>query len=108
MDIIALIALTAAATQIIKKGLEKLLGHDLAPIAGTILAVLVSIFVVSYKAIETSTPFTFALFMIWVQVAIGATGGFKLAKAFLPNLLAGNNMDEEGHSRAESDNEGWD
>ena len=87
MDILGLIALTATATQIIKKGLEKLLGHDLAPIAGTILAVIISVAVVAYKAVQTSTPFTFALFMIWVQVAIGATGGFKLAKAFLPGLL---------------------
>lgn len=74
MDIIALIALVVAITQVLKQVIK---------IDPNIIAVLVSFLVVAYKAVATGTPFTFALIVILVQVVIGAIGSFKVAKQVL-------------------------
>jgi hypothetical protein len=75
MDIIAMVAIVVAATQVIKQIFTK--------IDPNIIAVAVSILVVVYKTIETGTPWTFALIVTLVQVIIGAVGSFKVAKQVL-------------------------
>jgi tetrahydromethanopterin S-methyltransferase subunit E len=74
MDIIALIALVVAITQVVKQVIK---------IDPNIIAVFVSVLVVAYKAVATGTPFTFALIVILVQVVLGAIGSFKVAKQVL-------------------------
>jgi tetrahydromethanopterin S-methyltransferase subunit E len=71
MDIVALIALVVAITQVLKQVIK---------IDPNIIAVAVSILVVAYEAVASGTPFTFALIVILVQVVIGAIGSFKVAK----------------------------
>ena len=74
MEIAALVALTIAITQVIKSVL---------PINANVIAVVVAIGVVAYKAVATGTPFTFALLMIAVQVIVGAIGAFKVGQQLL-------------------------
>lgn len=70
MDIVALIAIVISVTQVLK-GVIK--------IDPNIIAGVVSLLVVAYKALETNTPFTAALIVVLVQVFIGAIGSFKVA-----------------------------
>ncbi len=74
MDIVALIALVVAITQVVKQVIK---------IDPNIIAVAVSVLVVAYKAVATGTPFTFALIVILIQVVFGAIGSFKVAKQIL-------------------------
>ena len=70
MDVVALVALVIAITQVLKKFI---------PISPDILAIVVSVGVVAFKAVETSTPLTFALIPLLIQVIVGAIGAFKVA-----------------------------
>ena len=74
MDIVALIALVVAITQVVKQVIK---------IDPNIIAVAVSVLIVAYRAVATGTPFTFALIVILIQVVIGAIGSFKVAKQVL-------------------------
>jgi hypothetical protein len=74
MDILALIALVVAITQVVK---------TIIPVNPDIIAVVVSVLVVAYKVIETGTPWTIALIVVLFQVIAGAIGSFKVAKQVL-------------------------
>jgi hypothetical protein len=74
MDILALIALVVAITQVVK---------TIIPVNPDIIAVVVSVLVVAYKTIETGTPWTIALIVVLFQVIAGAIGSFKVAKQVL-------------------------
>jgi hypothetical protein len=74
MDVLALIALVVAVTQVIK---------TIIPVNPDIIAVVVSVLVVAYKVIETGTPWTIALIVVLFQVIAGAIGSFKVAKQVL-------------------------
>ena len=75
MDIVAMVALVVAITQVLK---------GLVPsVSPNIIAVIVSVFVVAYKALETGTPFTVSLIIVLIQVAVAATGSFQVAKQLL-------------------------
>lgn len=89
MDVVALVALIVGATQVIKKALEAWLKHDLQPVFGTILAIVVSLFVVAFKALQTGTPFNSALLVLWINVVIVAIGGFKVAKGLAETVANG-------------------
>jgi len=74
MDVLALIALVVAITQVVK---------TIIPVNPDIIAVVVSVLVVAYKVIETGTPWTIALIVVLFQVIAGAIGSFKVAKQVL-------------------------
>jgi len=74
MDIVAMVAMVVAITQVVKK---------LIPVDPNIIAVVVSVLVVGYKALESGTAITFGLVVVLVQVVIGAIGSFKVAKQVL-------------------------
>jgi hypothetical protein len=74
MDIVAMVAIVVAVVQVLKQVVR---------IDPNIIALVVSVLVVAYKALETNTPFTFALIVVLVQVVIGAVGSFKVAKQIL-------------------------
>lgn len=74
MDILGMVALVVAITQVLKLKI----GID-----PNIIAVIVSIGVVAYKVVETGTPWTVGLVVIWIQVIVGAVGSFKVGKEIL-------------------------
>ena len=75
MDIVALVAITVAITQVVK-GL-------LTSVSPNIIAGAVTLLVVAYKVVESGTPITIALVVIIVQVYLGAIGSFKVAQQVL-------------------------
>lgn len=79
MDIVALVALVVAVTQVLK---------GVIPINANIIAVVLSIGVVAYKALAAGTPFTFALALIFIQVIVGAVGAFKVGQQLLSDKPA--------------------
>jgi hypothetical protein len=86
MNIPELIALVMAATQTIKKGLEALLKHPLSAGFAWVISFAVCLFTVAYKAVDTGTVFNFALIIIFVQVLLGANGGFLFLQKILEAL----------------------
>jgi len=70
MEIAVLSALVVAITQVVKQVIK---------IDPNIIAGIVSVLVVLYKAIETGTAITLALVPILVQVIFFAIGSFKVA-----------------------------
>lgn len=74
MDTALLIGLVIAITQVIKKwGILK-------KIPTIIVAIIISIIVVAYKAGEIGHQFNFSLLVILITVIIGATGIYKTIK----------------------------
>lgn len=84
MDILALVAVVGAVTQILKEWLRKNFKLNLFGGWSVLLAVLVSAGVVAINAIKLSQSFDLALLWIFVQVALYAIGGKKLLKSILP------------------------
>mgnify|MGYP001162007591 FL=1 len=74
MDIVALVALVVTITQVVKQVIR---------VDPNIIAVVVSVLVVAYKAVESGTPITIGLLVVLVQVIFGAIGSFKVAKQVL-------------------------
>jgi len=86
MDIPGLIAIVLAATQTIKKGIEALLKHEISSTFAWIISFLVVLFAVSFKAVETATPFNFALIVVFLEVLVGGNGTFLFLKKILEAL----------------------
>ena len=80
MNIAEMIVSVGLVTEFIKKAVRAVLKIDIAGKGAVILSIIVSIGVVFVAAINTATPFTFALIPILIQVAIGANAGFALLK----------------------------
>jgi len=75
MDIVAMVAIVLAATQVVKKVLTT--------VNPNIIAVVISVLVVLYKTIETGTPWNLSLIVVLIQVIVGSTGSFQVAKQLL-------------------------
>jgi len=79
LDIVILIGIVVAVTELIKKGFTKYLKIDIKGKTAVILAGLVSVGVVFIESLKSDIPITFALLPILIQVIIGATIGYSIA-----------------------------
>jgi len=81
MDLVTMIAAVAVVTEFLKAALRKI-GVDPTQTMKVVLAVVGSIGVVAYFAVQTGTPFTVDLLWILVQVIAGSVFGYKIAMKF--------------------------
>lgn len=82
LDVAAMIAFVLASTEIVKKFIEGQTGHSISKLAANAIAILLSFFTVVYNAMKSGSKWDLALLIVFVQVVVGAIGGFKLGKAF--------------------------
>jgi hypothetical protein len=80
---VGMIALVIAITQAIKKGIEKLLKHDIAAGFAVVISVLVSFFAVAITALQIGHAFNLNLLIHFGAVVLGANGGFLLLQKIL-------------------------
>jgi hypothetical protein len=80
---VGMIALVIAITQAVKKGIEKLLGHDVAAGFAVVISVLVAFFAVAITALQIGHPFNLNLLIHFGAIVLGANGGFLLLQKIL-------------------------
>jgi len=80
---VGMIALVIAITQAIKKGIEQLLGHDVAAGFAVVISTLVAFFTVSITALQIGHPFNLNLLIHFGAIVLGANGGFLLLQKIL-------------------------
>jgi hypothetical protein len=78
MNIAEMIVSVGLVTEFFKRAFKSVFRIDIGGKAAVILSIIVSIGVVFVYAVNTATPFTFALIPILIQVAIGANAGYAL------------------------------
>jgi hypothetical protein len=79
MNIPEMLAITVAVTEFFKKAAFSLFKVEIKARAAVVLAVLTSLGVVIYKAVETGTAVNLALVPLAIQVIIGSTIGYSIA-----------------------------
>lgn len=84
MDILAMVAVVGAVTQLLKEWLRDNLKLNVVKGWAVLLAVIVSAGVTIVYAIKLNHPIDLALLWIFIQVALYAIGGKKLLKSVLP------------------------
>lgn len=80
---VGMIALVIAITQAIKKGIEQLLGHDVAAGFAVVISVLVAFFAISITALQIGHAFNLNLLIHFGAIVLGANGGFLLLQKIL-------------------------
>lgn len=80
---VGMIALVIAITQAIKKGIEQLLGHDVAAGFAVVISVLVAFFAVAITALQIGHAFNLNLLIHFGAIVLGANGGFLLLQKIL-------------------------
>lgn len=80
---VGMIALVIAITQAVKKGIEKLLGHDVAAGFAVVISVLIAFFAVAITALQIGHPFNLNLLIHFGAIVLGANGGFLLLQKIL-------------------------
>lgn len=80
---VGMIALVIAITQAIKKGIEQLLGHDVAAGFAVVISILVAFFAVAITALQIGHAFNLNLLIHFGAIVLGANGGFLLLQKIL-------------------------